>query len=92
MGMTKKVRKELKLSIKRINFFKKNLIKSLITHHDEPKKHDKGSGRDTVLTYPENPLTFPSKMKSYGFTVKSEPYYHGFNGKIINIACFTIQI
>jgi ubiquinone/menaquinone biosynthesis C-methylase UbiE len=56
-----------------------NLVKSLITHHDEPKKHDQGSGRDTVLTYPENPLTFPSKMKSYGFTVKSEPYYHGFH-------------
>ena len=56
-----------------------NLVKSLITHPDEPKKHDKGSGRDTVLTYPENPLTFPNKMKSYGFTVKSDPHYHGFH-------------
>lgn len=56
-----------------------NLIKSLISFPEEPKNHDKGSSRDTVMTYPENPLTFPGKMKSYGFTVKSEPYYHGFH-------------
>jgi len=56
-----------------------NLVKSLIKYPNEPKKHEEGSGRDTVLTYPENPLTFPKKMKSYGFKVKGDPYYHGFH-------------
>ena len=56
-----------------------NLLRSLINNPDEPKKHDKGSGRDTVITYPENPLIFPNKIKSFGFKTKSDPYYHGYH-------------
>ena len=55
------------------------LVKSLITNPEEPKKHNQGSSRDALLTYPENPLTFPSKMKSHGFKVNNVPYYHGFH-------------
>ena len=56
-----------------------NILKSLITNPDAPKKHLKGSSRDIVETYPENPLIFSSKMNSLGFQVKSGPFYHSFH-------------
>lgn len=52
-------------------------IASLLTHPEEPVRHDEGSARDAVFTRQENPVAFPEKLARFGFQTISGPYYHG---------------
>lgn len=52
-------------------------LSSLIAHPDSPVAHDNRSARDKIFTKPDNPLTFPKKAESFGFSVASGPHYHG---------------
>lgn len=56
--------------------FKKRLA-SLLTNPDEPINTDgNNSARDIVFTKPENPITYPNKLREYGFANKEFLYYN----------------
>lgn len=52
-------------------------LASLIKYPKKPiNKNLKKSGRDYIFTKPENPLTYPEKLKKYGFDSIKNRFYH----------------
>ena len=52
-------------------------ISSLITNPDKPTNVDpQKSARDTIFVKPENPITYPNKLRQYHFENRDFYYYH----------------